>query len=136
MRCSVWSCSNCGISYNAGETVPALGHNFTQATCMKKATCSGCNIEKGDLAKHKYGVATCTQKAACTVCGLEKGELAKHVDADANNKCDNCDTTISTEDITPATSEKKGCSGTVGVAGLVLVAALSSCAIFVEKKRK
>ena len=129
-------CSNCGISYNAGETVPALGHNFTQATCIKKATCSGCNIEKGDLAKHKYGVATCTQKAACTVCGLEKGELAKHVDADANNKCDNCDAMINAEDTTPAATEKSGCSGTVGAAGLVLVAALGSYAIFVEKKRK
>ena len=32
--------------------------------------------------------------------------------------------------------EKKGCGGTVSVAGLALVAALGTCAVFVEKKRK
>jgi hypothetical protein len=36
----------------------------------------------------------------------------------------------------PATEEKKGCKGTVGVAGIALVATLGSCALFVEKKRK
>ena len=38
---------------------------------------------------------------------------------------------------TPADdAEEKGCGGTVTVAGLALVAAIGSCAIFVEKKRK
>ena len=43
-------------------------------------------------------------------------------------------TTETTE--APKKDEPKGCKGTVGVAGLALVAALGSCAIFVEKKRR
>ena len=130
------TCSLCGDSYN-DTTVAATGHDYAAATCTKKATCTVCNAETGELARHKYGVATCTKKAACSVCGAERGELAKHVDADANDKCDKCDANIAPEVTTaPATEEKKGCGGTVGVAGLALVAALGSCALFVEKKRK
>ena len=66
-------------------------------------------------------------------------ELAKHVDTDKNKKCDKCGADIAVEEVTTttaATEEKKGCGGTVSVAGLALVAALGSCALFVEKKRK
>ena len=130
------TCTLCGNSYN-DTTVAATGHTTTPATCVKKETCSVCKAEIGDLARHKYGLATCTEKAKCSVCGAERGELAKHVDADANEKCDKCDANIAPEVTTaPATEEKKGCGGTVGVAGLALVAALGSCALFVEKKRK
>ena len=130
------TCSLCQATYN-DTPVAATGHDYAAATCTKKATCTVCNAETGELARHKYGVATCTKKAACSVCGAERGELAKHVDADANGKCDKCEADMTAEETTaPATEEKKGCGGTVGVAGLALVAALGSCALFVEKKRK
>lgn len=113
-------------------------------TCEEKGytehTCSKCGDTYTDTPVkangHKYTKATCTQKSKCPGCNNERGSLAKHVDADANNKCDNCDATINAEDTTPAATEKSGCKGSVGIAGLALVAALGSCAIFVEKKRK
>jgi hypothetical protein len=49
------------------------------------------------------------------------------------------DTTAKVENTTAATTDKtdeKGCGGTVTVAGIALVAALGTCAVFVEKKRK
>ena len=131
------TCSKCG-TVNKDTTVPALGHDNTIATCTQKAKCNVCGLESGELAKHKYVSATCTKKSTCSVCGDERGELAKHTDNDKDNKCDKCEA-----DLTPATTtpvadntEEKGCGGTVTVAGLALVAALGSCAIFVEKKRK
>jgi len=46
-------------------------------------------------------------------------------------------TAPATDDVTTAAPEAKGgCGGTVTVAGLALVAALGTCAVFVEKKRK
>ena len=131
-------CSKCDLS-RKDNYVEALGHEYSKATCTAKAKCSKCNEETGELARHKYAAATCTKKAACSVCGVERGELAKHVDLDKNDKCDKCDAKMSVEEVTttaPATEEKKGCKGTVSVAGLALVAALGSCALFVEKKRK
>ena len=134
-------CSKCNRSYT-DNVVVATGHKYSEATCVKKATCSGCNAETGELARHKYSTATCTKKATCSACGAERGELAKHVDKDKNDKCDKCDAKMTADKVTttatenPATEEKKGCGGTVSVAGLALVAALGSCALFVEKKRK
>ena len=125
-------CSKCGT-----ETGELLAHNYSEATCTAKSTCSGCGDQQGELARHKYTAATCTEKSKCSVCGDERGELAKHADADKNNKCDKCEADL-TPETTPAAddAEEKGCGGTVTVAGLALVAALGSCAIFVEKKRK
>jgi hypothetical protein len=107
---------------------------------------------------HTYSAATCTAKAKCSVCGNETGALANHVDANKDYKCDACGaacgqaptttpptttapettapTTKAPTTTAPKTEEKKGCKGTVTVAGLALVAALGSCAIFVEKKRR
>ena len=125
-------CSKCGV-----ETGELLAHNYSEATCTAKATCSGCGDQQGELARHKYTAATCTEKSKCSVCGEERGELAKHTDADKNNKCDKCQADLTLATTTPADdAEEKGCGGTVTVAGLALVAALGSCAIFVEKKRK
>ena len=133
------TCSKCGTTFE-DTIVPNLGgHKTSEATCVKKAVCSVCKAEIGDLARHKYGLATCTEKAKCSVCGAERGELAKHVDTDKNDKCDKCGTEISADELKiddSASEKKKGCKGTVGVAGLALVAALGSCALFVEKKRK
>ena len=130
------TCTKCGA-----ETGELAAHNYGEATCSKKATCTACGAETGELARHTYSKATCTEKAKCTVCGAERGELAKHVDADNNGKCDKCDAAITVattgaETTGAAEEEKKGCGGTVTVAGIALVAALGTCAVFVEKKRR
>ena len=83
-------------------------HEGGTATCVKKAVCTKCSEESGELAAHTYGEwkhnaekhwkecttegctakgeegnheggkATCTQKAVCSDCGEEYGELAEH----------------------------------------------------------
>ena len=83
-------------------------HEGGTATCIKKAVCTKCGEEYGELAAHTYGEwkhnaekhwkecategctakteeadhaggkATCTQKAVCSDCGEEYGELAEH----------------------------------------------------------
>jgi hypothetical protein len=135
------TCSKCQNTYT-DTTAAALGHSYEAATCVKKSTCSVCGVETGELARHKYEMPTCTKKSTCAVCGAERGELAKHIDSDSNNKSDNCDAQLAADaDTTIGTTatdggEKNGCNGTVGMAGVALVAALGSCALFVEKKRK
>ena len=135
-------CSKCNMS-RTDTPVEALGHKYSKATCIAKSKCSVCGVETGELARHKYEMATCTKKSTCSGCGVERGELAKHADLDKNGKCDKCDAKMAADAATTttaaadsATEEKKGCGGTVSVAGLALVAALGSCALFVEKKRK
>jgi len=139
------TCSGCGA-----ETGDLLAHKFSTATCTKKATCSVCNEETGDLAAHKFSAATCQKKATCYKCGIEEGDLGEHRDGDTNGKCDLCEADLSGEttasaetngsNVTdkPDTSDKdkKGCNGTVAGVGLALIAAVGTCAVFVEKKRR
>ncbi len=87
------------------------------ATCTKKAICTACGEEYGELAEHTYGTewksdgtnhwhecacgaktgeaahsggtATCKNKAACSVCTAAYGELAAHTYKDG--KCTLCE---------------------------------------------
>ena len=74
-------CSVCEEVLVAQETIAALDHNYSEATCTKKATCS--------------------------VCGAEAGELADHIDANEDGKCDACDHQMTTpEETTPVVPEE------------------------------
>lgn len=53
-------------------------HTGGTATCQKKAVCTKCGEEYGDLAPHSGGTATCQQRAVCAVCHTEYGDLADH----------------------------------------------------------
>ena len=151
----------CEHTYTSVVTAPTCeAEGYTTHTCSK---CQNSYTDtKVAALGHSYAAATCTKKSTCSGCGAETGELAAHVDADSNNKCDVCDEQLAadtdttgeatdttntvdttakadTTDTTAAAGddeEKTGCKGTVGAAGIALVAALGSCAIFVEKKRK
>lgn len=84
-------CEVCG--FEAPET-PCTEHKGGTATCTKKAVCSECGAEYGELAAHKYSEATCTAKAKCSACGGETGELAPHKYSEATctakAKCSVC----------------------------------------------
>lgn len=101
------SCKN-----NAKE----CAHEGGTATCIKKAVCTKCGEEYGELAAHTYGEwkhddekhwkecstegctskteaenheggkATCTKKAVCEKCGGEYGNLAEHVLVNEHNE--------------------------------------------------
>lgn len=87
-----------------------------EATCTKKAVCTVCGIEYGELASHDHGTewksngtshwhecacgaksdeavhsggtANCKEQASCSVCGTAYGELSTH--AYENGKCTVC----------------------------------------------
>lgn len=66
-----------GNTNNGGSTEPtACTHTGGTATCTKKAVCTTCNQEYGELAAHTGGTATCAAKAICTVCSQPYGELS------------------------------------------------------------
>jgi hypothetical protein len=148
LTCQTEVTCTCGVKINR-----LADHAYTEATCQTKSKCEWCNTELGTLASHHYSAATCSEKSKCTVCGEETGNLLRHKDRNADGICDSCNFNINGDTSTttgsnnsgnnvtttaPANNaeEKKGCGGTVTVAGLALVAALGSCAIFVEKKRR
>ena len=118
---------NCGtkVTCTCGAEIANLAdHDYSEATCQKKATCTNCNAEKGELAEHKYSEATCqkkatcewcqaedgelaghdfskascTKKATCKVCGLEEGDMLEHKDRDKNGRCDACDLNLNGDD--------------------------------------
>ena len=140
ISCTTKVTCTCGL-----EIEGLIEHDFTEATCASKSSCTICQLEVGEPLEHVYSKATCSEKSKCVYCGLETGDLADHKDKNGNGKCDVCNAEMPAE-TTPAENsdtanagddaEKKGCGGTVTVAGLALVAALGSCAIFVEKKRR
>lgn len=61
---------------NTNNTPADHTHTGGTATCTKKAVCTTCNKEYGELAAHTGGTATCKDKAICTVCNTAYGELA------------------------------------------------------------
>ena len=79
------TCYVCG----ATEGEPA-GHTWKDATCTEPKTCSICSVTEGEPAGHTWVDATCLAPKTCSVCGATEGELGNHVDANADDKCDNC----------------------------------------------
>ena len=75
-----------GCGYTTGGTViPALGHDWTPATCTTPKTCKreGCGITEGEALGHSWTTATCTDAKRCTTCKLTEGEALGHDWADA-----------------------------------------------------
>lgn len=56
-------CSGCGELEVVD--IDALGHDFTEATCMARATCKVCGIKEGDFAEHKYSDWVINEEATC-----------------------------------------------------------------------
>ncbi len=56
----------------------ACEHQWQAATCTKKATCSLCGEESGELATHKWVDASCTEPKHCSLCSATEGEAKGH----------------------------------------------------------
>lgn len=114
-------CSICGLSYT--EEIPAVGHDYADATCVaakkcqvcgttegtplahtwQKATCnipqtcSFCGKTEGDPLAHTWQAATCNTPKTCTSCGITDGGILDHVWAEATCEdpkcCLRCDAT-------------------------------------------
>lgn len=47
-------------------------HVYTEATCLKKATCTKCGQEKGTYAAHKWGNSWTAKRPTCTTEGISR----------------------------------------------------------------
>lgn len=89
------SCSSCGASaegFGYTFTVPATGHTGGTATCTKKAECSVCGKEYGDIKPHDYTEkaeteAACVSAPTCTYYGTYyySCTMCHGVEGDANH---------------------------------------------------
>ena len=79
-----------------GAEDSALGHDFTEATCMTPSTCTRCGITSGSALEHIFTEANCTTPGICTLCGTQ-GTALGHDFADATCTtpitCTRCGTT-------------------------------------------
>lgn len=53
-------------------------HEYSEATCQKRAVCSKCGEETGELLAHEYSAATCSSPAKCKMCGGTTGKAKEH----------------------------------------------------------
>ena len=59
---------SCGSTRNT-QTIPALGHDLTDATCTAAPKCKKCGATVGNPLGHNYGAATTTTQATCEAAG-------------------------------------------------------------------
>jgi hypothetical protein len=67
-------CADCKAVLKTGTETSATGHKGGTATCTKKAVCTLCGKEYGELAAHTGGTANCVSGAVCENCGTEYTE--------------------------------------------------------------
>jgi len=84
-----YTCSNCSNSYT--ETIPAIGHSWTAATCTAPKACSKCGTTEGSALGHSYSskitnVATCTTNGTKTyTCSRCSDSYAETITATGHN---------------------------------------------------
>ncbi|MBQ8341609.1 MAG: hypothetical protein IJY22_04425 [Clostridia bacterium] len=66
------TCRFCGSVETV--TVPALSHDWKEASCTEPKTCKLCAATEGEAPGHIGGVATCQDLAICTICNTAYGE--------------------------------------------------------------
>ncbi len=68
-------CKGCNAKLTDGKDIPALGHDWADATCTTPKTCKVCKVTEGTALGHSGGTADCCHKAKCEVCKQEYGEF-------------------------------------------------------------
>ena len=85
--------------------VEALGHNYSDATCIELSKCTNCGKTTGSLLAHEYDYGCDT---TCNNCGFVRDEIAhEYNDAtiDAPKTCKNCSATEGTDLLVSSISE-------------------------------
>ena len=63
----LFTCSKCGHEYIDYDSIPALEHEWTQATCTSAKECTICGKTEGYALGHDYSN---TSDGTCTTCGF------------------------------------------------------------------
>ena len=86
----------CALCGKAGED-PALGHDFSKATCTEDGICSRCGEVAEEATGHDWQPANCANPETCSRCGAKEGRALGHdwMDAtyDAPQTCRVCQET-------------------------------------------
>lgn len=80
-------CELCNHSYT--ETLNALGHSWSNATCTAPKKCTKCGVTEGSALGHTWKSATCITPKTCSVCGVTEGTTTQHSDNGSGN-CSVC----------------------------------------------
>lgn len=81
--------SACHCGYTETESIPELGHKYSEATCEAPATCEGCGATEGEPLEHEYSEATCASPATCKYCKETVGSTLDHIYG-YDARCVNC----------------------------------------------
>ncbi len=63
--------------------IPAVGHDYADASCLSAKTCRTCGAVEGEALGHAWSDATCHTPKTCQVCGTTEGEPLAHDWSDA-----------------------------------------------------
>ena len=84
-------------SCDSNKNPPACAHNWADATCTEKKTCTLCKATEGEALGHTWVDADCVTPKTCSVCTTTEGEALGHTWVDANcvtpKTCSVCTTT-------------------------------------------
>ena len=69
-------CTKCGQTED--REIPALGHDWVDATCTEAKHCSRCSATEGEPLGHDWVDATCEGAKHCTRCQITEGASASH----------------------------------------------------------
>ncbi|MBE6941889.1 MAG: hypothetical protein E7455_06395, partial [Ruminococcaceae bacterium] len=83
--------SNNGGSSSGSTTCT---HSWIAATCTAAKTCSKCGATEGAALGHTWQAATCLAPKTCSVCKTTEGSVGSHIDANSDNSCDVCGTSL------------------------------------------
>lgn len=70
--------ASCDCGYKETEAIPALGHDWVEATCNAPKACNSCQITEGEKLEHSYSEATCLVPSTCEYCGETVGTTLYH----------------------------------------------------------
>jgi hypothetical protein len=110
--------------------IPALTHDYADATCEAAKTCTRCQATTGKALGHKYD-AVCD--AECNRCN-EPRDASEHKDSDNDGSCDRCSAILPVDKKEIPLGLIIGC--TVGAAALMAIAAVVVIITVVSKKKK
>lgn len=81
---SGWCSRGCG-HITGGTVIPALGHDWSAATCTTPKACKreGCGVTEGEALGHSWTEANCTDPKRCTTCKTTEGKALGHDWTDA-----------------------------------------------------